>query len=181
MTILFRDGFSAFVPRARLIKLLGGELIRDEVMAVAELVKNAHDADATVVTLSFNGTSAPEGEIIIEDDGCGMSVDVLLQHWMQPAGSSKSRRGSHYTSSGRRMLGEKGVGRFAVDRLGRHVELVSRARGSETEIVATFDWDQFDDETLLLSEVGVKWREQSAQILARPGTRIRVSSLRMPW
>ena len=181
MTIVFRDGFSSFVPRARLIKLLGGELIRDEVMAVAELVKNAHDADATVVKLTFNGTSSPEGEIIIEDDGCGMSVDVLLQHWMQPAGSSKSKRGFHYTASGRRMLGEKGVGRFAVDRLGRHVELVSRAKGSDTEIVVTFDWDQFDDETLLLSDVGVKWREQSAQTLERPGTRIRISSLRMPW
>lgn len=181
MTIVFRDGFSSFVPRARLIKLLGGELIRDEVMAVAELVKNAHDADATVVTLSFNGTSSTDGEIIIEDDGCGMDVDVLLHHWMQPAGSSKSKRGSHYTVSGRRMLGEKGVGRFAVDRLGRHVELVSRARGSASEIIATFDWDQFDDESLLLSDVGVKWREQSAQILERPGTRIRITGLRMPW
>ncbi len=72
---------------------------------------------------------------------------------MQPAGSTKSNRDLHYTPSGRRVLGEKGIGRFAVDRLGQYVELVSRRVGSGSEIVARFDWDEFDDDTKLLSEV----------------------------
>lgn len=181
MNLVLRNGTAPFVPRARLIKLLGGELIRDEVMAVAELVKNAHDADARRVTLSFRGAAGDDGEIVIEDDGRGMGLDVLLQNWMQPAGSSKASKDRHYTPAGRRVLGEKGVGRFAVDRLGRHAELVSRAADSDSEVVAVFDWDEFDDESRLLSDISVRWREQKAQILDRPGTRIRITGLRARW
>ena len=41
-----RSGSIAFRPRARLLKLIGEELISDDVVAVSELVKNSHDADA---------------------------------------------------------------------------------------------------------------------------------------
>ena len=43
-------------PRARLISLIGDELISDESVAVVELVKNAYDADATHVSVSFAGS-----------------------------------------------------------------------------------------------------------------------------
>ena len=43
-------GEIAFAPRARLLKIIGEELISDEVVAMTELVKNAHDADASPVT-----------------------------------------------------------------------------------------------------------------------------------
>jgi signal transduction histidine kinase len=176
-----RSGTSPFVPRARLLKLLGGELIRDDVMAINELVKNAHDADATRVTLDFRGVTGEDGEILIADDGHGMDVDILLESWMQPAGSTKSRRDGHYTAGGRRVLGEKGVGRFAVDRLGRHAELVSRRAGSDTELVATFNWDEYDDETKLLSEVQSSWTERSPAHFREPGTLLRVTGIRTPW
>ena len=39
-----KSGTTPFRPRARLLKLIGEELISDDVVAVAELVKNAHDA-----------------------------------------------------------------------------------------------------------------------------------------
>ena len=41
-----KSGSIAFKPRARLLKLIGAELISDDVVAITELVKNAHDADA---------------------------------------------------------------------------------------------------------------------------------------
>jgi len=63
-----------FKPRARMLVLLGDQLIRDAGIAVFELVKNAYDADATkvVVTLSHIYDHA-RGGITIEDDGCGMA------------------------------------------------------------------------------------------------------------
>jgi DNA mismatch repair ATPase MutL len=42
-----------FQPRARLLRLIGGELVSDEIVAVMELVKNAYDADATRVNVTF--------------------------------------------------------------------------------------------------------------------------------
>ena len=54
-----QSGSVAFRPRARLMKLIGAELISNEVVALVELVKNAHDADATEVTIEFNPAHSP--------------------------------------------------------------------------------------------------------------------------
>src|SRR4051812_27763772 len=56
-----KTGLIAFQPRARLLKLIGEELISDEVVALAELVKNSHDADASSVAVTFRGVTAPGG------------------------------------------------------------------------------------------------------------------------
>src|SRR4051812_9213465 len=53
-----RAGTAAFEPRARLLKLIGAELISDEVVAMAELIKNAHDADASRVVVSFSDAAS---------------------------------------------------------------------------------------------------------------------------
>ncbi len=181
MTGVIRSGSAPFVPRGRLLELLGGELIRDEVMAIIELVKNAHDADASCVQLDFRGVTGEDGRILIEDDGHGMDVDALLSSWMQPAASTKILQERHYTLGGRRVLGEKGVGRFAVDRLGRHLQLESRRVGSGNEVVASFDWDEFDDENRLLSDVHSTWKEREALLFERSGTLLEICDLRSIW
>ena len=87
MTVGVRSGTIAFSPRARLLKLIGAELISDDVVAVTELVKNGYDADASRVTISFRSVTAPGGEISIIDNGTGMDLDTLLGVWMEPGGS----------------------------------------------------------------------------------------------
>jgi signal transduction histidine kinase len=176
-----RSGAVAFRPRARLLKLIGSELISDDVLAVTELVKNAHDADASTVVVEFRGVTSPDGEIVVRDDGFGMGLDTLLGQWMQPAATSKSRPSSRFTPKGRRMLGEKGVGRFAVDKLGHRLELISRRRRENQEVVATFDWDDFDDDLLLLSEVKSRWELRPATVLQKHGTVLRISRPRAIW
>jgi signal transduction histidine kinase len=176
-----RSGVVAFQPRARLLKLIGSELISDEVLAVTELVKNAHDADAANVVVDFRAVTSSEGEIVVRDDGFGMSLDTLLGHWMQPAATSKAHPSSRFTPSGRRMLGEKGVGRFATDKLGRHLELISRGKGLQDEVLARFDWDAFDNDQLLMSEVQNRWEVRPPQALAKHGTVLRIGGLRAMW
>src|SRR5690606_25411889 len=58
------SGTAAFQPRARLLKLIGAELISDDVVAVTEFVKNAYDADASNVTIRFENVSDVGGTII---------------------------------------------------------------------------------------------------------------------
>lgn len=182
MTGILKSGEVYFEPRARLLKLLGGELIRDDVMAIVELVKNAHDADASMVTLSFNATREGTGEILVEDDGDGMTRDDFLTGWMQPAGSQKRKKEFHYTRSGRRVLGEKGVGRFAMDRLGRYVQLISRGKGEKNEIVSRFDWDEFDDGDRPLSDIASTWSERRPEHFRNnTGTLLRIDGLRSRW
>ena len=68
----------AFKPRARLLRLLGDELIRDPNIAIFELVKNAYDADAShAFVLMVDVGDHDSGYIFIRDDGTGMDWDTL--------------------------------------------------------------------------------------------------------
>jgi signal transduction histidine kinase len=176
-----RSGSIAFRPRARLLKLIGEELISDEVVALSELVKNSHDADATSVTVTFRGVTAPEGSIEVRDDGTGMDVATLLGRWMEPAASTKVSRGRQITPRGRRVLGEKGVGRFAADKLSRRLEIVSRCPGRPEEVRAVVDWDLYDNGSLLLSEVQNCWEVRPAREVGPRGTLLRMSGVRATW
>src|SRR3954464_11110647 len=99
-----KSGHIVFAPRARILRLLGEELISDEIIAVSELVKNAHDADAGQCVIHFDCLTTADGVIRVEDDGCGMSLDEFLHGWMQPGASEKRRADKHYTHRGRRVL-----------------------------------------------------------------------------
>lgn len=60
-------------PFARLLTMLGDQLIKNEQIAVIELIKNAYDADADWVKVSFEGFTeslniTPKSRIIIEDN-----------------------------------------------------------------------------------------------------------------
>jgi hypothetical protein len=176
-----KSGQVAFQPRARLLKLIGEELISDEVVAVSELVKNGHDADASEVVIAFRSVTTEAGEIDVCDDGHGMNLETLLKRWMEPAASTKTGNGRQLTRRGRRVLGEKGVGRFAADKLARHLEIVSRARGSKEEVRAMIDWDVFDDDSLLLAEVKNRWEVRAASAIRKQGTLLRMTGLRSTW
>ncbi|MDE0958788.1 MAG: ATP-binding protein [Planctomycetota bacterium] len=176
-----KSGSISFQPRARLLKIIGEELISDEVVAIVELVKNAYDADATRVTIDFLLNDDNESIIEIRDDGHGMNLDLLLSGWMHPAGSSKRGDGPRRTQKGRRLLGEKGVGRFAADKLGRRLEIISRAPRFK-EISASFNWDLFDDDEAMLSDISNQWEERSRfQEIRDHGTVLRITGLRDRW
>ena len=181
MSVGARNGSIAFQPRARLLKLIGEELISDEVVAISELVKNAHDADALKVTISFEGVTGPDGFISIRDDGHGMDLDTLLGRWMEPAASTKVGKGRQITRLGRRVLGEKGVGRFAADKLARHLTMVSRCRRHPEEIHAIVDWDQFDDDAVMLADVLNRWEVRPSREIEGHGTVLRMGGLRSQW
>ena len=115
-----------FRPRARIMRTLGQELISSETVALIELVKNAYDADATRVLIRFSGIlEKGQGYIEVIDNGHGMSMDIIEKAWMEPATNSKRTR-TRSEVFGRRLLGEKGVGRFAASRLASDLELITK-------------------------------------------------------
>lgn len=176
-----KNGLIAFQPRARLLKLIGEELLSDEVVALCELVKNSHDADASTVTITFRGVKEPNGTLEVRDDGSGMDVSTLLSRWMEPAASTKVAKGRQITPKGRRVLGEKGVGRFAADKLARRLEVISRCPKRSDEVQAVVDWDQYDDDSLLLSEVHNRWEVRPAREVHSHGTLLKMTGLRAVW
>lgn len=183
-SMLEQSGSMPFRPRARLIRLLGEELISDEVMAIVELVKNGYDADARKVLVVLDDVTKPEtGVIRIRDNGYGMDLHTALHSWMEPATHHKRARGGSKirTPLGRVQLGEKGVGRFAADKLGCELELITRRTGHE-EVVLQVSWHHFDHDRYL-DEVVNTWsvREPVEFPGDEHGTLLLIRSLRSTW
>ncbi len=136
----------AFSVDAALLFQLGEELVNRRSVALAELIKNAYDADATTVTVRLVDVAKPGGRIEIEDDGSGINHETLVSNWFRIATRAKvgepvSRR------LGRSRAGAKGVGRFAARRLAETLVVESTARAEHStkheRITATFVWSDF--------------------------------------
>jgi hypothetical protein len=84
---------ATFRPRARLLSLLGEQLISDQAVGLIELVKNSYDADATHVDVELTNLSNPEQtRIILRDNGIGMTRDDIEQKWLSPAVDHKEQQ-----------------------------------------------------------------------------------------
>jgi signal transduction histidine kinase len=191
-----QKGKSVLRPRARLIKTIGEELISSDIVALLELVKNSYDADASIIVIKFTGEvfvpSKKEknqlgklcktgASIEIYDDGDGMSLKTVQECWMEPATiSKKSSRES--VGRGRKFTGEKGIGRFSSAKLSTSLDMITRPEG-DNEVVAYFDWQDFEDSKLFLDQVNVKWevREPVEFTGKKRGTKLILKNLNSDW
>jgi hypothetical protein len=110
-----------------------------------------------------------------------MDMETLLGCWMQPGGSTKQGVTNRVSRGGRRLLGEKGIGRFAADKLGDALELVTRARNAPEELRASIDWAAFENEHRMLSDVTAQWERRTPVVLDRFGTSLKITGLRTIW
>lgn len=187
---------STFRVDTKLFQELGELLVAKESTALVELVKNAYDADATMVHIHAQSLNDPkEGFVVVTDDGTGMNETDFEKGFLRIAGRKKvsgTRRSSRYN---RRYTGEKGIGRLAAHKLGRRLKIVSvkdasledaalEASTPAGELSADIDWDAIEaletfDEIEASGAVSVKWRS------GRPGdncgTQLRISPLRTAW
>lgn len=138
-----------FEPTGRLIMSIGKDLIKDLPAAMVELVKNAYDADASHVKITYR-KKADSLEIIVMDDGHGMSKDTVTGTWMVPSTDYKLRNKT--SPKGRVYQGKKGIGRYAVSLLGNKLKLSTVHDGFRT--TAVFNWSDFNTNKKL-SEIPV--------------------------
>jgi len=174
-----------FRVKPRLLTLLGDQLIRDASLAVFELVKNAYDADATSCVVSLEAIDDPaRASIAIEDDGSGMNADTLRNVWMVIATDfrkAQREKNARTPKFNRYPLGEKGLGRLSVHKLGRVIRLITRTRGGQ-EISLELDWDEIEAaKDLDSAAVRFAVREPRAFRGSKHGTRIEVARLRETW
>lgn len=166
-------GTARMRPRARLIGLLGEELISDEPVALVELVKNAYDADATKVKVSFELDSNMDvSRIIVEDDGVGMSLDTVLGAWFEPG--TVNKKAADRSPAGRPYQGAKGIGRFAAARLGDTLLLETVAESAEP-VSVFLTWGDFSD-TEYLEDIRLDYAVGGSIAMTR-GTRLTIEGL----
>lgn len=194
-----------FKPYARLMNIIGDQLITDKKVAVIEVLKNCYDADAENVQVRFFNmnnygksylTEKEQPYIEIEDDGDGMTLDIIQNVWLRPATPSKldkKKLKQNKTKKGRIIQGEKGIGRFAIHKLGEKIEVYTKA-ASHDEIKLEMDFTEFNPEKAdlfnqppteykLLEEVHNSWfvNNPPEELEKEKGTLIRIYNLRENW
>ena len=133
----------------RVIEHLGIQMYQSPVNAIAELVANAWDADATSVEIELPETiTDSEVTFTIHDDGVGMDFDECQDFYLAVGRNRRGGENEGRTAGGRPVLGRKGIGKFAGFGIARlvTVETVSRATGERTVFRLDLDALTADDE-----------------------------------
>lgn len=166
-----------FSVDAGIINRLGKELVGKRETAVSELVKNAYDADATNVKLIFENAWNDGGTLTIEDNGTGMTRNQLINGFMRLSSSDKIHNpiSNKYK---RTRAGKKGIGRFATQRLGSRLTILTHTANNDHSIKISINWNDFETDKDLLSvsnniEIIPKTKEE--------GTTLIIDNLRDGW
>jgi signal transduction histidine kinase len=123
-----------FTVDSALLRELGERLVGKPHIALAELVKNAYDADATEVVIKFG-----DDILTVEDNGHGMTESEFESFWMR-IGSPHKEKLRTSRELGRPLTGSKGVGRLAAQFLARELELITATGPEDLGLAATVDW-----------------------------------------
>lgn len=164
----------------RVFAALGADLVTNDTVAVIELVKNSYDAYANNVWVRIG---LDDGELFleVEDDGHGMTRDIITNVWCLVATPYKTKnRNVVKDGATRRVSGAKGLGRLAVGRLGERLTLLTRAKGNPCWQI-NVNWDEVTGGSDLAdSTVELRRRPHSA-LHHRSGTLLKVHALRSEW
>ncbi|WP_060158796.1 ATP-binding protein [Burkholderia cepacia] len=167
-----------FTVDAALLRELGERLVGKPHVALAELVKNAYDADATRVVIRFGSDS-----IEVSDDGHGMTADDFRRYWMR-IGTTHKQKAQFSPRLKRPVTGSKGIGRLSAQFLGTTVELWSKTAAEPTGVHATVDWAQARQSGDLIRAgafMGAFAPESVNADVTAHGTRVRISGLHQTW
>jgi signal transduction histidine kinase len=172
---LLEEDTLSFTIESRILRELGERLVKQPDVALVELIKNAYDADAPTCTITYE----PGRFLTVSDKGSGMTLQQFKDGWMR-IGTSSKEEFSLSDKYLRPITGEKGIGRFAVRFLGRHLHLESVALDpthGKTLLVADFDWPKFDRHEDL-GKVRVPFKLTRVDDASDTGTTLTITKLR---
>ncbi|TSJ38968.1 sensor histidine kinase [Fluviicola chungangensis] len=153
----------AFKVSARAGKLLGRENFSNPEGAIIELVKNCYDADAKKCIVVFD-IKKTDSSIFIIDNGDGMDLDTIENQWMKIGTGNKEQ--DYVSTDNRIKTGAKGIGRFALDRLGFTSEMwtLSKTEKDRGGYTWRMDWKEFDDSDKSISDINADLEPQKINI-----------------
>lgn len=130
-----------FSVSARTARLIGRENVANAEGALIELVKNCYDADSKNSIILIDEINST---IVIIDTGDGMNSEIITQQWMTIGTDDKLYNA--ITKSGRIKSGAKGIGRFALDRLGEKCTMITFPKSNDSiGFKWDVDWNRFEE------------------------------------
>lgn len=170
----------SFRVSPRILSHLGADLIKNESIALLELAKNAYDACATECTISFIVEDEEISEIHILDNGFGMTRQIIEDVYLT-LGTDFKFKNKKETICGRLPLGEKGIGRLGIHKLGQKIHLISKSAGSN-EVSLKIDWNKLDEvEEISDFKIEVDEYKPAEFFPNATGTKIIITDLKSNW
>lgn len=145
-----------FNVSAKTARLIGRENVSNLEGALIELIKNTYDADAKKCIVYYECLS---DKLFIIDNGTGMNKDVIMNNWMTIGNSAKKE--SVFTKSGRVNTGEKGIGRFALDRISEKCAMLTVSSKERFEWLV--NWENFESSEMI-TDTYAELNDSSANI-----------------
>ena len=112
-----------------------------------ELVDGLEDEDTAALAKGLDELV----DLWIVDNGNGMSSTIIEDSWMVIGTDAKEVKAK--SEGGRILTGAKGIGRFALDRLGQECELYSSEKASKEVVHWVVDWGDFEGEGKIIGDV----------------------------
>lgn len=179
----------SFSITPRIIAHFGEDLIKNESIALLELVKNAYDACANICTIDFYTENEKLKSLTIVDDGFGMNKDIIKNVWLVIGTDFKHKR-LEPNCCGRFPLGEKGIGRLGVHKLGNKIRLISKSNKLDEntnkiskEIELVIDWTTLNEAKKIEDFIISLHENETPQYFTagKTGTRIIIEELKATW
>ncbi len=179
----------SFAAHARIKDIVGRGLINNDNVAIIELIKNSKDAGSKNVKINFSDAIQinPSSKLIIQDAGQGMSLDDIKFKWLNIAYSDKKHG---INMKGLPFAGSKGIGRFSCDRLGKKLDLYTKANSGEI-IHLPIDWTAYeiDERTKKVSDIystpniitNREFKSKTGLGVFKSGTVLVINELRSSW
>ncbi len=170
----------SFSISPRVLSHLGEDLIKNESIALLELVKNSYDACSTKCSINFVTQNGELNKIIIQDDGFGMSKETIENVYLT-IGTDFKFKNIEPNVCGRIPLGEKGIGRLGIHKLGNKIHLHSRAKNAK-EVSLFIDWNELSSAKNIDDfKIDVDENETPIEFKKGTGTQIIIEDLKTNW
>lgn len=178
-----------FKTSARIVFEMGKESIENKTIALSEIIKNAYDANATKCDIHIE----ENGDIInlfekkitsieIVDNGIGMSKDDLINNWLVLGTNNKKIRKHTLNNLINRIpVGEKGIGRFAINKIGNNATIITKKKNLQTYAI-NINFSSFSEDKML-EDIKIEVNEYfgNKNIETESGTRIIIQDLCEEW
>ena len=137
-----------FTVSARTARLIGQENFANAGGAIIELIKNSYDADSKIAITIIDPI---DNQIFIIDHGSGMTEERIRNQWMIIGTDDKLDE--PLSKDERVKTGAKGIGRFAIDRLGSKCIMLTKTIANANVIEWSVDWEKFNVKSAVISDV----------------------------
>ena len=132
-----KDFVMTFDPKT--IQHLGIRMYSTLPPVISELIANSYDGDAENVKITLLDSEGKK-EIILEDDGTGMTFTELNNKFLRIGRNRREEEGIQKTQKGRKIIGKKGIGKLSFFGIAGEVEINTKKNGRQNSFI--MNWEE---------------------------------------